>query len=123
MAGPNFVSNVSGASSPERGGGIYLGTVAAVSGGKARVSVPMLGIVSQPCDTLNAFGNDAYVKGERVVVAFLEHEKEKLVVLGRVNRISQIFPTLVQFEALVDRVEALEATVVSLQSQLNSHSH
>lgn len=123
MGQPSFVSNVSGATNPERGGGIYIGKINKVRRGQASVSVPMLGLVSQPCDTLNAFGNDPYEVGERVVVAFLEHQKETLVVLGRVNRSSAAFPTLEQFTALVDRVSALEATVASLQSQLNTHSH
>lgn len=118
----DFVSTVGGASIPEKGGGFYYGKIAGRKNGKLTVSVPMLGIVSQPCDFLNAYVNDLYTVGERVVVGFLEHRKENLIVFGRVNHRDRVFPTYAQYLALVERVSALELTVESLQAQITAQS-
>lgn len=130
MATNNYSTSVGGASNPVPGGQLYFGTVAAVSNGKLKVNVPMLGFTSTPCDHLNAYGNDRYAVGERVVVGFLDGGKENLVVFGRVNHGHVVFPTYQQYLTLRDRVTALEVLVQTMSAQisalgvqLSNHSH
>jgi hypothetical protein len=125
-----YTTQSGGASVPEPGGNLYYGTVSSISNTKLKVSVPMLGFVSTPCDYLNGYGNDRYTVGERVVVGFLEGGKQHLVVFGRVNHRHVVFPTYQQYSALLARMETLESQVETLQGQvsslsgqLNSHTH
>lgn len=119
---PKFRTNVGGSRNPEPGGGAYYGTISGFHNGKPLVNVPMLGFVSQPCNFMNSYRNDPYTTGERVVVMFLDHGKQELVVLGRVNHRNTVFPTYAQYLAAIARIETLETTVESLQAQITALS-
>lgn len=117
---PKFRTNVGGSRNPEPGGGAYYGTISGFNNGKPLVNVPMLGFVSQPCNFMNSYRNDPYTTGERVVVMFLDHGKQELVVLGRVNHQNTVFPTYAQYLAAIERIEALETTVGTLETTVDS---
>lgn len=121
---PDFSSKVGGSSNPVAGGGLHYGTVVKVlAGGEAILNVPALGITTQNCPVVNDYSNWRIRVGEKVICGFVDGGKSELVVLGPVNRRYRSFPTYAQYEALVARVEDLEATVASLQAQLNTHTH
>lgn len=116
----NFISQQSGASHPLQPGGIYLGTVAGINGRKLRISVEHIGITVETSFVAARSPKEPFRKGDRVVCAFLNLEKNDLVVLGHVNRNWDVFTLQTFSNILQSRITALEEEVESLSSRLTN---
>jgi len=119
MAG--FVSAASGASHPEPGGGIYIGTVTHVgSTRRVAVKVPMLGITITDCSVVFSTPKQPLKVNERVLCAFIDHNKNNLVVIGALDRSYDVFALQTYAASLDNRIDALESQVSTLQSQVST---
>lgn len=119
---PDFLNRVNGSQHPFAGGGLHLGRVVSVNSSKtsAAVRIPSLGITVSSSSTTGATPALYLKAGDSVVCGFLNNDNQELVVLGRLNIALDVYPTLLQFQALQVTVNNLVTTVNNLANRVSA---
>lgn len=121
---PDIVNREKASSHPMRPGRFYSATVTSVTAqGAVNVNIQELGINVGPVIPLGTTALNKCAKGDSVQCTFSDEFASKVVVFGPNNIKADVFASKELFEALIDRVDQLEAQLDALQASFNGHSH
>lgn len=121
---PDIVSRDKASSHPMRPGRFYTATVTSVTpSGAVNAYVGDLNITIGPVIPLGTTALNKCAKGDSVQCTFSDEFASKVIIFGPNNIKGDVFASKELFEALIDRVDQLEAQVDALEASFNGHSH
>lgn len=114
---PDIVDGQKASSHPLAPGRIYSATVTAVTPkGQVSITIPAIGSDYGPLTPLNVTPLNKYVIGDVVACAFTDEFFNEIIVFGSLKIKPDVW-------ASKTTVEALSASVTSLQAALSTHTH
>jgi len=101
----NEINRGKASNHPSSGVGVFTGTVLSFVGGRANIVVEGL---SAPFLNVEYIGNSNAVKlkkNDRVLCTFVNQKTEEMVILGPINKKTDVFTTVVKFNTLIDQLQ------------------
>lgn len=115
---PDLLNRTNGARHPFLGGGVYAGVVTSQGAGNAvNIRIPGLGIHVSKVVALGTTKAQRLNKGDSVICAFLGNDSQDLVVIGRMNIVTDVFATK---EELAAQVTALSLLITNLTARVTA---
>jgi hypothetical protein len=115
---PDLVRRDNGSPHPFRGGGLYVGKVTFVGqGNTVNIRIPGLGVNMAQVVSLGTTQAQRLVAGDSVICGFLANDNQDLVVIGRMNIVTDVFATK---EELAAEVATLTTLITNLTTRVTA---